>query len=325
MLLKMSVDVSIVIVSYNTKALLSSCLQSIYQWAPRLVCEIIVVDNTSSDGSADAVIHEFPSVQLIRNSANEGFAKANNQGIRRAAGKYLLLLNPDTLFVEDALTPLFEFMEQHPEAGMAGCKILNEDGSLQPSFFPFPSLLTVLWTALFLDRLVSLNHVNDRWRLGRKAAQEPFRVQRLLGAFLFVRREVFKQVGLFDEGFFLFSEEEDFCYRAHRKGRAIYYFPDTRIIHLGGKSTERNKSKAVSYANESKVRFFRKHYSKTTQLIFRIIWLFALIVRMPSALKFAAPERKEMIKAHVRSLAVLFQPLQPLITTRVKELHEDIS
>lgn len=305
----MPVDVSIIIVSYNTCAILLDCLASIYQWLPSRTSEIIVIDNASTDGSAEAVAQGFPGVLLLRNAENLGFAKANNQGMQRATGKYLLLLNPDTLFVEDTITPLLAFMEQHAEAGMAGCKILNRDGSLQPSYFPLPNLATVLWTALFLDRLVPLNHVNGKWVLQHQPTASPFRVQRLLGAFLFVRREVFKKIGGFDEGFFLYSEEEDLCYRVLQQGWAIYYFPQTPIIHLGGQSAPKADPRAVVYANESKVRFFRKHYGTATQLLFRSIWFVALIIRMPSVLLLARSKQRAMFKAYQQSLAALFQRL----------------
>jgi GT2 family glycosyltransferase len=154
-----------------------------------------------------------------------------------------------------------------------------------------------------------LNWVNGRWVAAHKPTPAPIRVQRLLGACLFVRREVFQNVGLFDESFFLFSEEDDFCYRVFRQGRDLYYFPQTQIIHLGGQSAARNNPQAVVYANESKVRFFRKHYGAVTQLFFRIIWLFALVIRIPSVLSLAPAERRGMINAYLRSMAALFQPL----------------
>jgi len=302
-------DVSIIIVSYNTRAVLLDCLDSIYRWAPPRHGEIIVIDNASTDGSAEAVAQCFSNVLLVRNTENLGFAKANNQGLQKATGKYLLLLNPDTLFIEDAMTPLLAFMEQHSEIGIAGCKILNRDSSLQPSYFPLPNLLSVFWTALFLDRFAPLNHVNGKWVLRHQPQAEPFRVQRLLGAFLLARREVLQQVGRFDEGFFLFSEEEDLCYRVLQQGWTIYYFPQTSIIHLGGQSAPKTNPRAVVYANDSKVRFFRKHYGKLTQLLFRVIWFVALIIRMPAVFFLKAAERREMLKAYLRSVAALFQPL----------------
>lgn len=310
----MPVDVSIIIVSYNTKAVLLDCLDSIYRWASPRAGEIIVIDNASTDGSTEAVAQRFANVTLWRNAENIGFAGANNQGIQKASGQYLLLLNPDTLFTEDAVAPLLAFMEQHPEAGITGCKILNLDGSLQPSYFPLPNLLSVLWTALFLDRLSPLNHVNGKWVLRHQPQAEPFRVQRLLGAFLLVRREALQQTGGFDEGFFLFSEEEDLCYRVLQNGWAIYYFPQTQIIHLGGQSAPKTDPRAVTYANESKVRFFRKHHGTAAQLLFRIIWFVALIIRTPAVLLLAASERREMLKAYQRSLAALFQPLTAIPT-----------
>jgi len=313
----MSLEVSIIIVSYNTKEILLNCLQSIRQWSsPRLVGEIIVVDNASTDGSAEAVENKFPNVRLLRNAANGGFAKANNQGIHAAPGKYLLLLNPDTLFIEEAITPVFEFMEKHPEAGIAGCKILNQDGSQQPSYFAFNNLAMIAWTALFLNRLAPLNWIDGKWVWRHKNTQTPFRVQKLLGAYLFVRREVFEQVGYFDENYFLFSEEEDFCYRVFKQGWAIYYFPETKIIHLGGQSTAGNKPQALLYANESMIRFFRKHYGIPTQLLFRTIWLLALLLRMGLMLLSASSQRGEMIKAYGRAMAALFSAVDVLKLNR---------
>lgn len=305
----MPVDVSIIIVSYNTRVILLDCLASIYQWLPVRSSEIIVIDNASTDGSAEAVAQRFPGVLLLRNAENAGFAKANNQGIQKATGKYLLLLNPDTLCIEDTITPLWAFMEQRPEIGIAGCKILNRDGSLQPSYFPLPNLISVLWTAFFLDRLIPLNHVDGKWVVRHQPVATPFCVQRLLGAFLFVRCEVIKKTGGFDEGFFLYSEEEDLCYRVQQQGGAIYYFPQTQIIHLGGQSAPKTDPRAVVFANESKVRFFRKHYGTAIQLFFRLIWFAALIIRTPSVLLLAASKRREMFKAYQQSLAALFQPL----------------
>lgn len=307
----MTIDVSIIIVSFNTKALLLDCLRSLHQWKSRLFCEIIVVDNASRDETPEAVAQDFPGVIVICNAQNTGFARANNQGIAIARGKYVLLLNPDTLFVEDAITPLFEFMESHPRAGIAGCKIINGDGSFQPSYFPFSNLRTSAWTALFLDRLAPLNHVDGRWVLGHKNLSSPARVQRLLGACLFTRKETIQQVGVLDDTFFLFCEEEDFCYRAAKQGWEIHYVPTARLIHLGGQSTVQDNAAAVVHANASKVQYFRKHYGALTQILFRGIWFLALVMRLGAALFFRAPRRGQMAKAYLKSLATLFQPLQP--------------
>jgi len=315
----MPVDVSIIIVNYNTKEILLNCLQSIHRWPSQLACEIIVVDNASTDGSAAAVENGFPEIRLLRNAINCGFAKANNQGIGKAVGKYLLLLNPDTLFVEDAVTPLFNFMERHPEAGMAGGKILNVDGSLQPSYFPLPNLLTIFWIAFFLNRVLPLNHVNGKWVIGHQSLPSPFLVQRLLGACLFVRQETVQKVGGFDSGFFLFSEEEDLCYRILRQGWAIYYFPATSVIHLGGQSAAPNNPRMIVCANESKVRFFRKHYGVMAQLLFRMIWFFALIIRMPSVLRLASSRRRDMFKAYWQSITALFQPMTRIQTQEMPQ------
>ncbi len=305
----MPVDVSIIIVSYNTREVLLECLRSLSRWESSRLAEIIVVDNASHDGSAEAVAQHFPQVSVLRHDRNLGFAGANNQGIKVARGKYLLLLNPDTLFIEDALTPILEFMESTPRAGIAGCKILNADHSLQPSYFPFPNLATMSWIALFLDRLLPLNHIDGRWRLGRREVSSPVRVQRLLGAYLFVRRRVIEEVGPMDESFFLFCEEEDFCYRVAQHGWELYYVPGVRMIHWGGQSTAQNSPAATLFANASKVQFFRKHFGRPAQLFFRVIWFFAVILRMPSVLALPSPMRGQMFTAYAKSLAALFQPL----------------
>ncbi|MCL4706840.1 glycosyltransferase family 2 protein [bacterium] len=307
----MTIDVTIIIVSFNTKALLLDCLRSLYQWKSRLSCEIIVVDNASRDETPEAVTRNFPGVIVVRNVHNVGFAGANNQGIAIARGKYLLLLNPDTLFVEDAITPLFDFMESHPRTGIAGCKILNADGSLQPSYFPLPNLMTMAWTALFLDRLAPLNHVDGRRVLGQKKLSSPARVQRLLGAYLFTRNETIQQVGAFDDTFFLFCEEDDFCYRVAKQGWEIHHVPTTRIIHLGGQSTVQDNAAAVVHANASRVQYFRKHFGLLTQILFRGIWFLALVMRLCSVLFLRPPWRGQMAKAYLKSLATLFQPLKP--------------
>jgi GT2 family glycosyltransferase len=169
--------------------------------------------------------------------------------------------------------------------------------------------IDTFWTAFFLNRVAPLNYVNEKWVWRREASETPVRVQKLLGAFLFVRREVFQQVGLFDEGYFLFSEEEDFGYRVSRQGWAIYYFPATKIIHLGGQSAATNKPGALLYANESMIRFFRKHYGKLTQLIFRAIWFLALVLQIGLVLLSLNSQRSEMIKAYLRAIAALFQPM----------------
>lgn len=306
----MAVDVSIIIVSYNTKEILLDCLRSVRQWESRLSCETIVVDNASRDETPEAVAWNFPGVIVMRNLHNVGFARANNQGIAIARGKYVLLLNPDTLFVEDAITPLFEFMEARPQAGIAGCKILNADASLQPSYFPLSNLATTVWTALFLDRLAPLNHVDGRWVLGRGNLSSPARVQRLLGACLFVRKETIQHVGAFDESFFLFCEEEDLCYRAAKQNWEIHYIPTTRIIHLGGQSTVQDNAPAVVHANASKVQYFRKHHGALTQLLFRGIWFWALLMRLSAVLLLRPQRSGEMAKAYLKSLATLFQPLK---------------
>ncbi|MDZ7266239.1 MAG: glycosyltransferase family 2 protein [candidate division KSB1 bacterium] len=303
--------VSIIIVSYNTKAILLQCLHSLREHVQQTSFETVVVDNASHDGTAEAVAADFPEVILIRNNENRGFACANNQGIARARGEYLLFLNPDTVFVEDAITPVLAYMEAHSRVGIGGCKILSSDRELQPSFFPLPNLLTMSWTAFFLDRLLPLNCLNGRWVIGRRHPTAPTRVQRLLGAYLFVRRRALVEVGGFDETFFLFCEEEDFCHRMVLHNWEIHYLPVCSIVHLGGQSTTQENVAAIVHANAGKVHYFRKHHERATQILFRAIWFLALVLRLMLALRLPASQRRHMIRAYCQSLPLLFQPLKP--------------
>ncbi len=241
-------QVSIIIVNYNTCNLLRECLSSILQHTHGLDFEIIVIDNASNDGSREMLEKEFPQVVRIYNPRNIGFAAANNQGIKRATGNYILLLNSDTRIIGDAIRATYDFMEKHPRVGIAGCKLLHADGSLQPSCRSFPSVWNIFVESFFLYLLFRNTKLFGRYYMSYFDHQSVCEVEVVMGAFMFIRRTTFDTVGLFDEDYFLYSEETDFCYRAHRAGIKTFFYPHAAIIHLEGGS-----------ASDSQLRFRRLH------------------------------------------------------------------
>jgi GT2 family glycosyltransferase len=222
----MKTDLSIVVVSYNTRQLLKECLDSVYASLAEsiLVSEVVVVDNASQDGSAVMVRKHFPRFRLIANEDNRGFAAANNQALR-ALGygtgdtshpplpKYAMLLNPDTIVGRRALTTLVRFMDENPKAGACGARLLHSDGSFQHSAFAFPTLLQVFLDFFPINYRLTDSRANGRYPRRLYRAGEPFPIDHPLGAALMVRREAIEQVGLLDEGFFMYCEEIDWCLR----------------------------------------------------------------------------------------------------------------
>lgn len=227
---------SIIIVSWNVKDLLKKCLDSIYQNQGDLELEVFVVDNASTDGTPEMVRNDFPSVSLIENKNNRGFAAANNQAIKLAKGEYILILNPDTEIMGDTLQKSIEFMEQNPKAGILGCQILNSDRTVQPSVRRFPTFWPIFLIFLKLPKifpnLSAVNHYLFRDFDYLKTQS----VDQIMGAFMLVKKEVFRKIGFFDERFFLWFEEVDLCRRAASAGFEIFYYPEAKIIHYGGQS-----------------------------------------------------------------------------------------
>jgi len=248
------VDLSIIIVSRNTRELLLRCMKSIFESDRGISREMIVVDNGSSDGSVDEVEKAFPFVHLVGNEKNLGFAKAVNQALQKASGKYIFLLNPDTEVKNGAIKQLLSFMESHLETGVAGAQLLNSDGSKQNSIANFPSLAT----ELFNKRLL-------RWLFPRRFPgkerkySEPVEVDSVIGACMMVNREALDQVGVLDEDYFLFLEETDLCYRMKKAGWKIYHVPQAEVYHFQGKSAEAERKRAKVEYYRSRYHFFKKN------------------------------------------------------------------
>lgn len=252
-------DLSVVIVNWNTRDILAQCLASIAATTDdTLDLEVIVVDNGSFDGSADLVESQFPDVVLLRNDENRGFAAANNQAIAIARGRHILLLNSDTIVLDTVLRDAVQYMDQHGEVGCMGCRVLNADRTLQRTCFRFPSLFYLLLYAtgmlqLRWPRVLGYHQMRDWNRESERA------VEVVTGCFLLVRRQVFETVGLLDESFFFYGEETDFQVRARDAGWGVRFAPVGEIIHLGGASTARISDQRRRLLDDALVRLNRKH------------------------------------------------------------------
>ena len=239
-------DISIIIVNWNTQKLLRDCLQSINDTVRDVTFEIIVVDNASEDGSVLMLREEFPGVTLIENRDNRGFGAANNQAFAIMRGTYALLLNTDIVLTDNAIYELFSFMETHPDTAMACGQLLNRDGSKQNSIANFPTLLTLMANISFLEYLFPKRFPSKRYKHA-----EPIEIESAIGACLIVRKKAMDKVGIFDERYFFFFEETDWAYRMCSAGWKIYHVPSAMIYHLQGQSIGRNvRSRiAVSYTH----------------------------------------------------------------------------
>lgn len=306
------VDVSIVIVSWNTRELLRDCLQS-----TRAACaafdrpvEIIVVDNASTDGSAAMVRTEFPDVRVMANASNAGFAVATNQGLRESRGRYLLLLNPDTKATPDFLRALVSFIEEHPAVGVAGPRLVGENGDVQVSCFLLPTLTRELWRLLHLDRI----HAYAVYPPGFWHLKAPQVVEAIQGACMLIRREALSQSGLLDERFFIYTEEIDLCCRLRGLGWQIAWVPDAVVAHRGAASTEQVGARMFVQLYRSKVQYFRKHMGAWGALGYKAVLLTAALPRVvvPTVAMALMPSRRERLRSLRRNYASLLAELPAL-------------
>jgi N-acetylglucosaminyl-diphospho-decaprenol L-rhamnosyltransferase len=304
--LEIESDLSIVIVNWNVRDLLKRCLDSIMSSfqlpASSFQIEVIVVDSASSDGSVAMVEEEFPQVRLIANSENVGFTVGNNQGIAVSRGRYVLLLNPDTEVVGDALTTMVEYMDHHPQVGALGPQLLNPDGSIQSSRRRFPTLATAFLESTILQQWFPHNRVIRHYYIANRPDDEVQEVDWITGACLLARREAIEEVGLLDEGFFMYSEELDWCRRFKAQGWQIVYLPTAKVVHHGGQSSEQVKSFQHIQFQRSKVRYFRKYHgpwqAEILRLFILVTYLYQLVVE---ALKWLVGHKRPLRAARVKS------------------------
>lgn len=253
---------SIVIVNWNTRDYLLGALSSLYGAPPPFPFEVIVVDNASTDGSAEAVRREFPQARLVVNTENAGYARGNNQGFAASTGRYVLLLNPDVVLPPGGLERAVALLEARPEArvGALGVKLVNPDGTVQRSVRGFPRPAAVLWEALGLGRLFPRSRVFGAYRMGWFAYDREAEVDQPMGTFLLIPRQALDEVGLLDERFPIFFNEVDWCYRARRQGWRILFTPEVAVTHYGGSSTKQVSARMAWESRRGLLDFYRKHY-----------------------------------------------------------------
>lgn len=315
-----STDLTISIISYNTKDLLKACLNSIYQNTEGINYEIIVVDNNSSDGSGDMVKKEFPQVKLMVNQQNVGFAKANNQAIKKSKGRYILLLNSDTVVISDAIKKMVNFMEVHPEVGVVGCRKLNPNLTVQPSVGMLPSAWTIFLSLFgvkwfltsprqrklvgkffgpFLGKSIS-SYLDWYLEDDRKVRSVDF----VTGACFLIRRETIEQVGLLDEKFFIYLEDADWCLRIKQKGWRMYIYQNAQVIHHVGETFRRGGDIISLERCRSRYYYFQKHHGRKSIFLLKIMIISFLLLRgigLLSLYLLSSNSEKGLIKRRLKS------------------------
>lgn len=270
------VDVSIIIVNWNVRELLANCLRSIEQYNSLFNYEVIIIDNHSSDNSVQFLRKNFPFVKIIENKENYGFARANNQGIIEAIGRYILLLNPDTFWIDNSLECIIAFMDKNCKVGVLGPKLLNKDRETIQYWGArrLPSALDTFFEYSKLSSLFPRNKLLNRQLIGNWDHKDSREVQCLSGACLFIRRETIQEVGLLDEQYPLYKEDTDWCHRVHLTKWKMYYLSDVQLVHIGSQSSLQNRGPATIKGIQGTYRYYSKFYGLGTILS---IWFLILI------------------------------------------------
>jgi GT2 family glycosyltransferase len=264
-------DISIIIVNWNTKKLLLDCIRSIHETVKNISFEIWLVDNASTDGSVEAVKQNYPDVKIIQNTKNLGFAAANNKALKKMQGQYALLLNTDTVLTNGAVEDLFDFMEKNSDAGMACGQLLNQDGSKQNSVANFPGIHSLVCNESLLQILFPKKFLGKR-----REYKKPVEVDSCIGACLMVRKKAMDEVGLLDENYFFFFEETDWAYRMKQAGWRIYFVPSAKIFHIQGQTVGHNVVSRIMFYR-SRYIYFKKWHKNSYPLIRFIIFVRLLI------------------------------------------------
>ena len=298
-------DLDIVIVTWNSGGEIGRCLRSIEESGITRSFRVTVVDNASADGTADHIQSAFPDVRLVRNNQNRGFAAANNQALALCEAQYWMLLNPDTELTAGAIDTLLLFMDGHPRVSASGPVLLSTDGSLQYPGRMFPSLMNLLWEALFLDRIFPGSPFLGAHRGIGRTPEDPARVEFVHGAALVIRRATAEQIGLLDEGFFMYFEEVDWCYRIGKSGGECWIVPASRVKHHGGVDLGHYDAIRLIHYHRSLLRFFAKHHGWGRQVLVRpLVGLRALLRVAAWALTFVfRPALREAARTSIRGYA----------------------
>lgn len=274
-------DVSIIIVAWNVRDLLYDCLDSIYKETKGIEFEVIYIDNASKDGSVEMVREHFPKTIIIQNTHNKGFVLANNQGLEIAKGRYALLLNSDTVVLNNAIAKTIAFADTHPEAAVVGCRVLNPDKTLQPTCFMFPSILNLLLSSTYLYKIFPKSNFFGRELMTWWDRNDTREVYAVTGCYMLVRKEAIDQIGFLDERYFIYAEETDWCYRFKKNGWKILFTPEAKIIHYGGQTTKKMTREFKLQFYGSILIFMKLHRSKLTFPFARLIISIFFFLRIP--------------------------------------------
>lgn len=254
-------DVSVVIISWKMRDLLEKCLETIYLFTKNINFEVIVIDNNSQDGTSEMIEKHFPRVKLIKNPENRGVAPARNQGIRETRGKYILILDADMELVDNSIKHLFDFMENNPDAGIVGCKLVDKDFNLQSSCKRFPTILAFLFRRLEWIEVVKNSKTLKYHTMQDYDHKEIKTVDYLIGACQFFRRDVVDKIGMYDDKIFYGPEDIDFCLRIWKAGWKVYYYPLTSIIHHEQRITKKNLFSVISLKHFVGIFYIYKKYN----------------------------------------------------------------
>lgn len=301
-------DLSVIIVNWNTKKLLEDCLSSIYKFTKNVNFEVIVVDNASMDGSQDMLKKKFPQVKLIPNKENLGFAKANNQGIKIAQGKYLQLLNSDTYLIENSFKKLVEKAESIDNLGALGPLVLNEDRSIQQSVGFFPHLPQIFLWMSFIDDLpggpvLKPYHVDHDsfYKQSLSSNKNQREVDWVTGAAILVPKSVINKVGPLDQSIFMYGEDVEWCYRIKAAGFKVYFSPVAKIVHIGGGSMKKIRTRAFTGEFTGLIYFYKKYKGNFALQILKVLLKMGALARI---LLFGLLGRRELAKSYVEVLKV---------------------
>ncbi len=273
------IDISIIIVNFNTLRLTKQCIESIYKYTQGLSYEIIVVDNNSEEDCGD-LRSLFPDLILIKNSRNVGFGKANNIGALKAKGNNYCFINSDVILLENSILKLLNFSATINNLGMIGPKLLWKDKTLQWSCREFPNLWNNFCPSFFLTSIFKNSHIFRLEHMTYFNHNEIKKVDVLVGAFMFIPKQVFEQVNGFDERYFMYSEEIDLCKSINKLDKTIYFYPETSVIHIAGGTATSNFNEMSIVSNESRIKYWKKHHSRIEVLIFKMFCIYNLAVKL---------------------------------------------
>ncbi len=287
------IDLSVVIINWNTKELLLNCIRSIKDTTHKISYEIIVVDNGSHDGSQLAIKEQFPEVRLIENNQNLGFARANNIGISTSRGRYVCLVNSDVLVMDMCMDSMFEYLESNPSIAVLGPRLLNSDLTLQPSCKQLPTIWNNLCMALGLSSLFKRIRFFNGEHLSYFDHRKIMQMQALSGAFLMVRKLAIEKVGLLDEDFFIYGEEIDWCVRFRNRGYKIVFYPNAQAIHFGAGSSSKEPMRFYKELIISKLKFYKKHFNRKYYKMIILVHVLRQNIRILKCFAFSIARRTE--------------------------------